>query len=129
MRVRATVALFGALAAIPSISPAAPAQACPASPAGWSASRPDKSEVVNTIVIHAKAPGLMTRASLPTWNGGVVNAGQLQQYVSITKQMNPVPTLLLVVSPHADCDEVKFVRKIVDDALDCGTDRCVEVAP
>lgn len=128
MRVQIIAALLAALVAVPAVSPAAPAS-CAAPSAGWMTSRPDKSEVVNTIVIHNKAPGPMVRSSLPTWNGAVVNAGQIHEYVSITKQMNPVPTLLLVVSPHADCEEVKVVRKIVDDALDCGTDRCVEVAP
>ena len=71
----------------------------------------------------------MSRSSLPTWNGGTISAGQLHQYVSITKQMKPVPTLLLIVSPNADCEEVQFVRHLVDGILDCGTDQCVEVTP
>lgn len=133
MPVRATVALFAALAAAPISGVAAPApvaaRSCAAPPTGWITSRQDSSQVVNTIVIYDKTPGPMSRASLPTWNGSTVNAAQLHQYVGITKRMNPVPTLLLVVSPRADCEEVQFVRQIVDGILDCGTDQCVEVAP
>ena len=129
MHVRSAVAVFAALTAFPAVSSAALSNSCAAPPAGWTTSRPDKSQVVNTIVIHDKAPSPMTRSSLPTWNGAAVTAGQIHEYVGVTKQMNPVPTLLLVVSPHADCEQVKGVRKIVDDALDCGTDQCVEVAP
>ena len=116
---------------LPAGTSAAPprTQACAGPPSGWVTSRPDKSQVVNTIVIYDKVSGPMARSSLPTWNGSVVTAGQLHEYVGITKQMRPVPTLLLIVSPRADCEEVRFVRKIVDDAMDCGTDQCVEVAP
>ena len=133
MRVRAAMAGFAALATV-SGADAAPAPprvgpTCGPVPAGWITSRPDRSQIVNTIVIYDKAPGPMTRSNPPTWNGGSVNAGQLHEYVGITKQMRPVPTLLLVVSPKADCAEVQFVRKLVDDALDCGRDQCVEVAP
>ena len=116
---------------LPAGTSAAPpgAQACANPPSGWITSRPDKSQVVNTIVIYDKVRGPRVRSSLPTWNGSAVTAGQLHEYVGITKLMKPVPTLLLIVSPRADCEEVRFVRKIVDDALDCGTDQCVEVAP
>ena len=116
---------------LPAGASAAPpkAQACAGPPSGWVTSRPDKSQVVNTIVIYDKVSGPMARSSLPTWNGSNVHAGQLREYVTITKQMTPVPTLLLIVSPHADCEEVQFVRKLVGNVLDCGTDQCVEVAP
>ena len=123
------LAVYGVVLASGSSAAQPSAAACPGPPQGWSTSRPDRSQVVNTIVVYNKARGAMVRSSLPTWNGSPVHAGQLREYVGITKQMTPVPTLLLIVSPHADCDELQFVRKLVGDVLDCGTDQCVEVTP
>lgn len=95
----------------------------------WTTTRTDRAKAVNTLVIHGKKPFSVIGRSSVTWNGASVTSEQVRKYVGVTKAMSPVPSLLLVVSPGADCTEVQLYRQIIDDALDCGSDQCVEVNP
>ena len=106
-----------------------PAPTCGSPPTGWETLRPDRSQVVNTIILHQKASHPHPRVFLPTWNGAPVTPEQVREYVRLTVQMKPTPTLLLVVSPFADCEQVALFRQIIDETLNCETDQCIEVAP
>jgi len=53
---------------------------------------------------------------------------QVREYVELTKTIPPVPTLLLVVSPAADCAEINMFRQMVNEILDCELGQCVEVS-
>jgi hypothetical protein len=72
----------------------------------------------------------MTRPAGATWNGAVVTPDQVREYTSLTRQVAPIPTLLLVVTYGVDCATVSEYRRTIDDSLDCGTTGvCVEVSP
>ena len=111
--------LSGIFALVASASPAL-AATCGGAPSGWKTSRPH-GQVINTLAIDDAKPA--------TWNGSPVTREQVRQYVGLTKELNPVPTLLLVVSPAADCAEVRTFRQMIDTTLDCKAGQCVEVGP
>ena len=101
---------------------------CGPPPSGWGTSQPDATQVVNAVALQGQPGG--ARADVPrvTWNGSSVTQEQVREYVGITKTMNPVPTLLLVVSPSADCAEVRMFRQMIDETLNCESGQCVEVS-
>ena len=100
---------------------------CGAPPSGWKTFRPDATQVVNAVAIQGQHEGARADAPRLTWNGTSVTREQVREYVGITKTMNPVPTLLLIVSPSADCAQVSMFRNMIGDTLDCETGQCVEV--
>ena len=96
---------------------------------GWKAFRGDKTNAVNTLVLSPANEG-MTRPAGATWNGAVVTPDQVREYISLTAQMAPIPTLLLVVTYGTDCAIVSQYRRAIDEKLDCErTGVCVEVSP
>lgn len=113
------------LLALAALTPAAASTArsanCGSPPADWKASRPDKAQVVNTVAI-SKGEGRVL-----TWNGSSVTPKQLREYFQIVKALNPSPTLVLVVSPSADCGEVRRLRQMIQETLGCNGGQCVEV--
>ena len=113
-------------ALVASASPALPGT-CGAPPSGWKTSRPDATQVVNAVAIQGQPEGARADAPRLTWNGTSVTQEQVREYVGITKTMNPVPTLLLIVSPSADCAQVSMFRHMIDETLDCESGQCVEV--
>lgn len=116
---------FAALA--PAAAATAGSATCGSPPAGWKTSPPASTQVVNTVAVRGKATVPSARHLLPTWNGASVTPDQVREYVRVTTLMKPVPTLLLVVSPSADCGEVGRLRKMIDETLDCGKGQCVEL--
>ena len=92
---------------------------------GWATSR-DQSRIVNTLTLHPSIGGTLPA----TWNGTPVQPEHVREYLNLFPSMRkPAPTLLLVVSPQADCSQVQMYRKMVEDVLDCGGGQCVEVSP
>jgi hypothetical protein len=111
------------LAASPALS-----ATCGPPPFGWGTTRPDATIIKNTVTIPARSgPARAVQAS-PTWNGSPVTPQQVREYVELTKSIPPVPTLLLVVSPAADCAEINMFRQMVNEILDCELGQCVEVS-
>ena len=100
---------------------------CGAPPSGWKTSRSDATQVVNALAIQGQPGGARAEAPRLTWNGSSVTQEQVREYVGITKTMNPVPTLLLIVSPSADCAQVSLFRRMIDETLDCESGQCVEI--
>ena len=94
---------------------------CGSTPPGWTATQPDSMRALNTVAVHGDSDS----ESL-TWNGAPATHEQIRQYVEITKMLKPVPTLLLSVSPSADCDEVRRLRRMIDQTLTCENGQCVE---
>ena len=97
--------------------------------AGWKTFRTDKTIAVNTLVL-SPAKKEMARPAGATWNGAVVALDQVREYTSLTTQLAPIPTLLLVVTYGTDCEIVSEYRRVIDESLDCETTGvCVEVNP
>lgn len=113
------------LLALAALTPAAASTAssatCGSPPAGWKTSQPNKTEVVNTIAIQKEKDTVLT------WNGASVTPKQVREYVQITKSLQPSPTLLLIVSPSADCAEVRRLRQMIQETLRCESGQCVEI--
>ena len=60
----------------------------------------------------------------------MVSPDQVREYTSLTTQVSPIPTLLLVVTYGTDCAIVSKYRRIIEETLDCQTTGvCVEVSP
>ena len=91
---------------------------------GWATQR-DQSRIVNTFTLHPSIGGTLPA----TWNGTPVQPEHVREYLNLFPGMKPAPTLLLVVSPQADCSQVRLYRQMVEDVLDCGGGQCVEVSP
>ena len=118
---------FGLVAA--SSPPPLPVWNCGPPLAGWKTFRGDKTNAVNTLVLNPANEG-MTRPAGATWNGAVVSPDQVREYTSLTTQVSPIPTLLLVVTYGTDCAIVSKYRRIIEETLDCQTTGvCVEVSP
>jgi hypothetical protein len=117
---------FGfSLLALAALTPAAASTGrstiCGSPPTGWKTSQPNKTQVVNTVAIRKE------KGTVLTWNGASVTPRQLREYVQITKSMNPSPTLLLIVSPSAECGEVRRLREMIQETLRCENGQCVEI--
>ena len=111
-----------ALAAFtPTAASTARATTCSSPPAKWKASRPNKSVVVNTVSVSQGAGPVLT------WNGSSVTRKQLREYFQIIEALNPSPKLVLVISPSADCGEVRKLRQMIQETLRCDSGQCVEV--
>jgi len=96
---------------------------------GWKTFRADRTSATNTLVLSPANEG-MTRPAGVTWNGAVVTLKEVGKYTSLTKQLRPIPTLLLVVTSGTDCAIVSKYRRMIDKTLDCKTTGvCVEVGP
>ena len=110
-----------AIAALTPAAASAPRSAtCGSPPAGWKTSQPDKTQVVNTVAIQ--------KGTVLTWNGAPVTPKQLREYVQIIDTLKPSPTLLLIVSPSADCGRVRRLRQMIQETLECESGQCVEVS-
>ena len=117
---------FGLVAAIP---PPPPVWNCGPPLSGWKTFRTDKTNAVNTLVLSPANEG-MTRPAGATWNGSGITPDEVRKYISLTTQMRPIPTLLLVVTYDTDCAIVSKYRRLIDETLDCETTGvCVEVSP
>lgn len=117
-------ALLGfSLFAIATLTPAAASAprstTCGSPPAGWKTSQPGDTQVVNTVAIQ--------KGTVLTWNGAPVTPKQLREYVQIIDTLKPSPTLLLIVSPSADCGGVRRLRQMIKETLGCERGQCVEV--
>jgi hypothetical protein len=118
---------FGLVAADP--PPSRPVWNCGPPPAGWKTFRADRTKAVNTLVLGPAYEG-MTRPAEATWNGAVVTPDEVREYTGLTRQMSPIPTLLLVVTYETDCAIVSKYRRMIEETLDCETTGvCVEVSP
>jgi len=118
---------FGLVAASP--PPPRPVWNCGPPLAGWKTVRADRTTAANTLVLSPAHDG-MTRPAGATWNGAVVSPDQVREYTSLTTQVSPIPTLLLVVTYGTDCAIVSKYRRIIEETLDCQTTGvCVEVSP
>jgi len=118
---------FGLVAASP--PPPRPVWNCGPPLAGWKTVRADRTKAANTLVL-SPAHEAMTRPAGATWNGAVVTPDEVREYTSLTSQMLPIPTLLLVVTYGTDCAIVSKYRRMIDEALNCETTGvCVEVSP
>jgi len=62
------------------------------------------------------------------WNKLALSNDQLRSYMVETSNLNPVPQMILQVSPSASCARVEEVRKIMDAAPMCKgpSSRCSE---
>ena len=60
----------------------------------------------------------MTRPAGATWNGAVVTSYQVREYTSLTTQVSPIPTLLLVVTYGTDCAIDTPSRLFINPYLD-----------
>ena len=118
---------FGLVAASP--PPPRPVWNCGPPLGGWKTVRMDRTNAANTLVLSPANKG-MTRPAGVTWNGAAVTSDQVRKYASLTKQMLPIPTLVLVVTYGTDCATVSEYRKMIEERLDCGTTGVrVEVSP
>ena len=96
---------------------------------GWKTFRADRTSPVNTLVL-SPANEEMTRPGGATWNGAAVTPNEVGEYTSLTRQIVPIPTLLLVVTYGTDCVTVSKYRRMIDETVDCKTTGvCVEVSP
>ena len=126
-RLATVLIAFGLVAASP--PPPLPVWNCGPPLAGWKTFRADRTNAVNTVVL-SPADEVMTRPAGATWNGAVVTPDQVLEYTSLTRQMPPIPTLLLVVTYGTDCAIVSKYRRMIDETLNCkATGVCVEVSP
>ena len=111
--------------AICTLAPAAPLAAgqapCGSPPFGWETTQPDSTRVFNTVGVHGKGDNVRL-----SWNGAAVTPEQVREYVELTKELKPVPTLLLTVAPSAECGEVRRLRQMIDKTLACENGQCVE---
>lgn len=111
--------------AICTLAPAAPLKpgqaTCGSPPSGWQTTQSDSTRVFNTVGVHGE--GDRVRLS---WNGAPVTPEQVREYVKITKELNPSPTLILSVAPSAECGEVRRLRQMIDQTLACEDGQCVE---
>ena len=65
-----------------------------------------------------------------SWNGTAVSLDQVREYTSLTTQVAPIATLVLVVTYGTDCARVSEYRRVIHETLDCEkTGVCVEVSP
>jgi hypothetical protein len=118
---------FALVAASP--TPPLPLWNCGPPLAGWKTVRADRTNAANTLVLSPAHEG-MRRPAGATWNGAVVTPDQVREYTSLTSQVLPIPTLLLVVTYGTDCAIVSKYRRMIDEILNCETtDVCVEVSP
>ena len=53
------------------------------------------------------------------WNKATTSNEKLRSYVNEASGLNPVPQIVLEVSPAASCDRVREVRLIMDSAPMC----------
>ena len=53
------------------------------------------------------------------WNKGAISDVQLRKYMDEVSRLNPVPQVVLEVSPSASCDRVTAIRAIMDAAPMC----------
>ena len=118
---------FGLVAASP--PPPRPVWNCGPPPAGWKTFRADRTKAVNTLVLSPANQG-MTSPAGATWNGAVVTLDQVREYTSLTTQVSPTPTLVLVVTYGTDCTIASKYRRMIEETLACKkTGVCVEVNP
>ncbi len=122
-----TLAGISTFAFAASASPAVSAT-CGAPLSGWKTARPAAAQVVNTVSLLGHSRGANAHATHLTWNGSSASPEQVRVYLGLVRLMNPVPTLVLVVSPSVDCAEVSAFRQMIDETLDCETGQCVEVS-
>ena len=126
-RLAAVLIAFGLVAASP--PPPRPVWNCGPPLVGWKTIRADRTNAVNTLVL-SPAHEAMTRPAGATWNGGEVTPDQVREYTSLTRQVLPIPTLLLVVTYGTDCAIVSKYRRMIDETLDCETTGvCIEISP
>jgi hypothetical protein len=53
------------------------------------------------------------------WNKSAISDAQLRKYMVDLSTMNPVPQVILEVSPSTSCDRVRAIRLIMDAAPMC----------
>jgi hypothetical protein len=53
------------------------------------------------------------------WSKDAISDAQLRKYMVAASELNPVPQVVLEVSPSAQCDRVKAIRAIMDAAPMC----------
>jgi len=121
LRTRLSYSLLALAALTPAAASTARSTSCGSPSAGWKTSQPNKTQAVNTVAIQNK------KGTVLTWNGASVTAKQLREYVQITKTLRPSPTLVLIVTPSADCGEVRRLRQMIQETLRCESGQCVEV--
>ena len=130
IRLAALSTTFAAIAAAPPPPPPPPpAWNCGPPLTGWKNARTKEQTVVNTIVLSPGSQGMSGPAGI-SWNGSALTIDQVREYVTLSKQLLPVPTLVLVVTYGANCREVAEYRHLIDETLDCeASGVCVEVTP
>ena len=70
----------------------------------------------------------VTREGFIRWNGKVVSPDNLRQYARINDALLPNPPIVLSHDPFASCENVEFVRDILDRLPMCHEGKCGEQA-
>jgi hypothetical protein len=96
--------------------------AAPNRPAQWShitaVSDLPREEVRN--LVHLDGNSLV-------WNGSLITETQLRQYLEITTQMSPQPTLVLRYTAQTKPARIEAIRRSIDAVLQCTPSYCREV--
>lgn len=62
------------------------------------------------------------------WNGEETSEATIQEYLRITKKMNPQPLLILSYSAHTPRKRVHRIRLLIDETIQCKPGKCLEIA-
>jgi hypothetical protein len=61
------------------------------------------------------------------WNGSPITETQLRQYLEITTQMSPQPTLVFSYSAQTKPARIDAIRRLIEAVLQCTPSNCREV--
>jgi hypothetical protein len=62
------------------------------------------------------------------WNGAPISEANLRQFLAVTTQMSPQPTLVLSYSAQTKSARIAAIRSLIEDVLQCTPSNCREVA-
>lgn len=93
---------------------------CRPTPTGWQKHGSEFGELMTINLLEARDTRLF-------WNKAALNAQTLRRYLTEVRRLNPMPNMVLVVSPKALCSDVNTLRQMISSNLQCGAGyACVE---
>ncbi|WP_371422565.1 hypothetical protein [Tardiphaga sp.] len=93
---------------------------CRPTPKGWQKHGSEFGELMTVNLLEARDGRLF-------WNKAALSTQTLRRYLTEVRRLNPMPNMVLVVSPHALCSEVNSLRRLISSNLQCGAgNACVE---
>jgi hypothetical protein len=93
---------------------------CRPKPKGWQTHGSEFGELMTVNLLEVRDSRLF-------WNNAVLNTQTLRRYLTEVRRLNPMPNMVLVVSPQALCSEVHSMRRMISSNLQCGDGfACVE---